>query len=91
MAQNGPLLLSWLPNTESDLAGYNLYAGRQTGVYTAAGYPIDVGNVTSYVVTITTPGRWYFAVKAYNTAAQESSTFSAEIVEDFIALMAICA
>jgi hypothetical protein len=79
----GPLLLSWLPNTDADLAGYKLYMGRASGSYGAPGSPINVGNTTSYTVNITEGGFWYFAVTAYDTSANESG-FSDEIVVEFI-------
>ncbi len=78
----GALLLSWLPNTEPDLAGYKIYAGRASGLYNASGYPIDVGNVTTYTLTITQGGFWYFSITAYNTGALESG-FSSEIAVEF--------
>ena len=88
-AVGSTLLLSWMPNLEPDLAGYKLYAGRATGTYNAFGYPIDVGNVTSYSVTILDAGSWFFAITAYNTADEESG-FSAELEVVFERLMAIC-
>src|SRR5262245_60076793 len=69
--------LLWDANTEPDLAGYRVYSGTQTGVYST---PTDVGNVTSYQP----PGvdwtrRNYFAVQAYNTSGL-SSPLSVEAV-----------
>ena len=68
----------WDPNTESDLAGYKLSYGLQSGVYTTT---IDVGNVTSWPLTLTDGLRYYFAVQAYNTSAA-ISPFSAEVFAD---------
>jgi hypothetical protein len=53
----------WDPNAEPNIAGYKLSYGTQTGVY---GTVIDVGNVTSYSLSLN-PGQYYFAVQAYNT------------------------
>src|SRR4051794_20168381 len=53
----------WDANTESNLAGYKLSYGTQSGIYTTT---IDVGKVTSYAVSLN-PGTYYFAVQAYNT------------------------
>lgn len=70
---------AWNANSEVDIAGYKIYAGTATGVYTAPGSPKDMGNVTSGYFDITTFGiTWYFALTAYNTSAQESG-FSTEI------------
>jgi hypothetical protein len=75
-ASAGQVTLAWDPNTESDLAGYKVYYGTASGVYTSN---IDVGNVTSFTVTGLQDGLLYFfAVTAYNTSAGESG-FSNEV------------
>ena len=62
--------LQWDANTETDLAGYRVYYGQTSRAY---GTPIAVGLVTTYQVKgLTTPGVYYFAVTALNTAGQES-------------------
>jgi hypothetical protein len=69
--------LMWDPNRETDIAGYKVYQGTQTGVY---GTPIDVGNTTTYQPQgIDWTKRAYFAVQAYNTSGL-SSPLSAEAV-----------
>jgi hypothetical protein len=67
--------LVWDPNSESDLAGYKVYYGRESGVY---GAPIVLGKQTTYIATGLAPGTYYFAVTAYNTAGLESG-FSNEV------------
>ena len=63
--------LSWSPPTNSTgLAGYNVYMGTASGVY---GPPINVGNVTSYVLSNLAVGTYYFVVKDYNTSGVESA------------------
>jgi len=71
-----PATLTWDPPTTNadgtpltDLAGYNLYYGTSPGNYTEV---IDVGNVITYTVTGIEPGKYYFAVTAYNTSRIES-------------------
>ena len=63
--------LSWSPPANSTgVAGYNVYVGTASGVY---GAPINVGNVTSYVVNNLVIGNtYYFVVKDYNTSGAES-------------------
>jgi hypothetical protein len=62
--------LAWDANEEGDLAGYKVYYGTTTGTY---GSPIDVGNVTTYILTGLTSGqRYYVAVTAYDTSDNES-------------------
>jgi hypothetical protein len=60
--------LGWLPNTESDLAGYKLYQGNTSGEYDTI---TDVGNVTEYTVEVA-DGNWFFALSAYDVTANES-------------------
>jgi uncharacterized protein YqjF (DUF2071 family) len=68
--------LAWDPNTEFNLAGYKVYYGVASGVYTNS---VDVGNVTTNRVTGLAQGvTYYFAITAYNTSGQESD-YSAEI------------
>ena len=72
------ITLAWDANTEPDIAGYKIYAGRTTGVYDAAGSPKDVGNVTSGFFTINSNGFWFFSLTAYDTEGLESG-FSNEV------------
>jgi hypothetical protein len=69
--------ITWQSNVEPDLSGYRVYIGSSSGVYTSN---VNVGNVTSYLVTGITPiQRWYyFAVTAYDTTGNESA-FSSEV------------
>lgn len=70
--------ISWNANIESDLAGYRIYYGSSSGVYTSN---VAVSNVTtSRVMSGITPiQKWYyFAVTAYDAAGNESS-FSSEV------------
>lgn len=76
------LHLSWNANTESDLAGYKIYAGRSSGAYTHSGSPKNVGNVTSATYIIDAPGAWFFAVTAYDSSANESLK-SAEVTRNY--------
>src|SRR5215470_6981626 len=55
----------WDPNPESDIAGYKLSYGTQSGVYTTS---IDVGNVTTYPLTLTPGVRYFVVLQAYNTS-----------------------
>jgi hypothetical protein len=61
--------LAWDPNSETDLAGYNLYLGRQSRVYSNS---IKLGKVTAYTLSGLPPGTYYFALTAFNTAGLES-------------------
>ncbi len=66
----GGLLVSWDPNTESDLAGYRIYYGTEPAVYTEV---VDVGNVTSYTIENLLEGETYFlVVTAYDLNGNES-------------------
>src|SRR5262249_7514014 len=65
---------TWDANTEPDIAGYALSYGTASGVYTTT---IDVGNVTTYQVTLA-PGTYYFALQAYDTGGL-TSAYSNEV------------
>ncbi len=68
--------LAWDANSESDLSGYKLYYGEQSGNYTNY---TDVGNSVSCVISGLTRGRTYhFAVTAYDLYRNESD-FSKEL------------
>ena len=78
--------LSWSPPTQnsdgsslSNLAGYTLHYGTNSEDYTGS---IEITNptATSYVVNDSNfpPGKYYFAISAYN-AQQVSSSLSGEI------------
>ena len=47
---------TWDPNSESDLAGYEIYYGTEAGNYQ---WNIDVGNVTNYSVNGLDTGMTY--------------------------------
>ncbi len=73
----GNATLSWNPPTTNadgtpltDLAGFIIYDGTATGVYS---YSTNVGNVTTYQVGNLTEGfTYYFAITAYDTSGNES-------------------
>ena len=55
----------------TDLAGFNIYQGTETGVY---GSPVNVGYTLCYLVTGLTAGiTYYFAATAYDVSANESA------------------
>jgi hypothetical protein len=67
----GSVTLAWDPNTESDLAGYNLYYGTNPGIY---GSPINAGKVTQYSVSgLLENTTYYFSLTAYDTSGNESA------------------
>jgi hypothetical protein len=73
--------LSWDANTEPDLAGYRAYTGRESHVYDE----MEVGNVTSVVLTIDDSGQWFFAVKAYDNS-NNVSALSTEVTGNWLLL-----
>ena len=67
---SGTATLTWTANTETDLAGYNVYMGTQPGTY---GAPVSVGTATTYTIGNLTGGvTYYFVVTALNNAGVES-------------------
>lgn len=75
--EGGPsVLVSWDANRESDLAGYKVYYGAESGRYDN---DVFVGNVTSHRFTGLEAGRRYFiAVTALDDSGNESD-FSQEV------------
>ena len=64
------MTLAWDADPTPDIAGYRLYSGTTSGVYTQIS---DLGNVTQTLVSNLTTGKtYYFAVTAYTTALTES-------------------
>lgn len=75
-AQTATVTLGWQSNPELDLAGYRLYYGTSSAVYTQQ---IDTGLVTVATISNLSIGATYFfAVKAYTSVGLESN-FSPEI------------
>ena len=76
--------LDWIPPTQNvdgtpvlDLAGYNVYFGNLSGIYTDFRLLDNPGLVT-YVLDLPGSGEWFVAVTAINSAGNESD-FSNEV------------
>jgi hypothetical protein len=62
--------LAWSTNIESDLAGYKVYSGLNSGNYDQAA---DVGDVTEFTLSGLEKGTvYYIAISAYDTSGNES-------------------
>ncbi len=62
--------LAWDPVSDTTLAGYKIYIGTASGLYTRT---ITVGNLTSHTVdSLNTRTTYYFAVTAYNSAGESA-------------------
>jgi hypothetical protein len=73
----GTASLAWDPVPDTDLAGYRIYYGTSPTSYTQS---VDVGNVTQATISgLTDCTLYYFGVKAYDTAANESTTYSNQV------------
>lgn len=78
----GDVTLAWDANTDSDIAGYILWYGTQSGSYITS---IDVGNRTQWTLPGLPDGqRYYFAVQAYNSV-RNMSLMSTEVAADVVA------
>ena len=76
--------LDWIPPTQNvngtpvlDLAGYNVYIGNLSGIYTDFRLLDNPGLVT-YVLDLPGSGEWFVAVTAINSVGNESD-FSNEV------------
>ena len=83
-ASTGSVTLSWQAPTRNtdgspinDLAGYRVHYGTAPGNYTES-VQLPSASLTSVVIEDLAPARWYFAVKAYNSAGVESD-FSSSV------------
>ena len=75
-AGQASVTLDWDASTDPEVAGYNIYYGAASGLYTNM---VSVGEVNSATITNVVPGAtYYFAATAYNTVGLESD-FSNEI------------
>lgn len=65
-----PVTLAWDANTESDLAGYRVYVGQESGKRTTS---LEAGKTTTITLENLTAGTTYYvAITAYNTSGLES-------------------
>lgn len=64
------VVLSWNPNSESDLAGYRIHYGTAAAPYSKL---IDLTTTSATISTLTFGVTYTFAVTAYNTAGGESA------------------
>ena len=68
--------LAWDPSTSTNVAGYRINYGTQSGIYPNV---VDVKNVTTYQVQgLDVTQNYFFAVTAYDTSGV-SSSFSNEV------------
>ena len=59
----------------TDQGGYKFYRGTKSGVY---GAPVKLGLGTTYLLNVSTPGTYFYAVTAFDTSGNESG-FSNEV------------
>lgn len=75
-APAGSLTLSWYASASTDVIGYDVYYGTNSGNYP---YMFNAGNATSATITNLSAGvPYYFAATAYD-ANNDQSAYSAEI------------
>lgn len=64
--------VTWNANTEPDLAGYKVYHGEVSGVYTEV-FLISAGTTTKVFLGLRDGVTHYFAVSAVDTSGNESA------------------
>ena len=70
----GSATLQWSASSDTRVVGYRVYWGTASRTYPQS---LGAGTGTSYLVSNLAPGRYYFAVTAYDSSNTESA-FSAE-------------
>src|SRR5688572_17572125 len=80
-AQTATVNAAWSASSGPDVAGYIIEYGTEPNVYTQS---IDVGNVTTYPLTVNIGQTYYFVVKAYNSggASPRSARASGGVFTD---------
>jgi len=78
---DGQAQLSWLANTESDVAGYHVYMSPCAGGPTCPYDPIGTTSATMFIAPLANGQTRYFAVTAYDRAGNESE-LSKEYIND---------
>ncbi len=69
--------LTWIPNSEADLAGYKLHYGTSSGSYDQT---VDAGNQAFYTISnLISDQTYYISVTSYDSSGNES-TKSSEVV-----------
>jgi len=75
-ANGSNITLGWNASTSPNVAGYDVYYGTTSGIYS---YKVDAGNATSVTISNLTSGvTYYFAATAYDAYGNESQ-FSGEV------------
>lgn len=64
--------LSWAANTEPDLAGYNIYRGTSSGVYSKISGSAPVTGTTYNDASVTNLTEYFYVVRAVDNASNES-------------------
>lgn len=78
LSQVASVRLTWIPNTESDLKGYEVYVGTKPGMYDERP-PTFVGLLTQYDVENLSAGNtYYFSLKAIDHSGNKSQ-FASEV------------
>jgi hypothetical protein len=66
------LVVTWWPNPEADVVGYNVYWGMTSEVYTDSHYVDGIGSTTDSLTGFTADSTYYFVVRALDTDGHQS-------------------
>ena len=74
----GGIYIQWQPSVNNQVLGYKIFVGKYSGEYLEPGYPVDVGEVTSFLFSDLPPKTQYFFVIASYDKYGKIGPFSKE-------------
>ncbi|MCX6150854.1 MAG: M20/M25/M40 family metallo-hydrolase [Ignavibacteriales bacterium] len=78
------LKLSWQPSAETDLAGYNIYIGKSSGVYDAV---LSTTNTTMVLDNLTKGVKYYIGISAVDNDGNSSMIVEKSLIPQLVPVL----